>query len=123
MAIGKPLGDFATQFNSLYNVTLDLSGWDKTAIQIVAPIGGAVLVYASNDSGAGVGSDSGNAQLATNFYPAEVTNLATHAVTNSISGAGNYRYDVNAQYLRLQGSPASAGTNVYKLLLFNSKID
>ncbi len=122
MALGKPLGDFATEFNSVYKLTLDLSGWDKTTIQAVAPFSGAIIVYASNDSGAITGVTQGNAKLAINFTPAEVTNLATHAVTGSISAAGEYKYDVNAQFLRLQGTPADAPTNIYKLLLFNSKI-
>jgi len=122
MAVGKPLPDYSTEFNSVYKITLDLSGWDKTTIGVVAPIGNAILVYASNDANAVLGVQQGNAELAINFTPVQVTNLATGAATTSISAAGNYKYDVNAQFLRLQGSPASAGTNVYKLLLFNSKI-
>lgn len=122
MAIGKPLGDFSQEFNSVYNITLDLSGWDKTDIQVIAPVGGALAVYASNNSGFELGVTQGNAQLATDFYPVQVTNLATGTASTSIAGAGNYRYDVNAQFLRLQGVPPQAGTNVYKLLLFNSKI-
>ncbi len=122
MAIGKPLGDYATDFNTLYKITLDLSGWDKTDINVVPPMSGAINIYATNDAGALLGVTQGNAQLATNFTPVEVTNLATHATTTSISAAGNYSYTVNAQFLRLQAVPASAGTNVYKLLLFNSKI-
>jgi len=122
MGLSRPLGDFANQFNSVYKITLDLSGWDKTTINVVAPFLGAINVYGTNDGGAVLGETQGNAQLAINFTPVEVTNLATHAVTNSITTAGNYRYDVNAQFLRLQGVPPSAGTNVYKLILENFKI-
>ncbi len=126
MAIGKPVNqamDFTGQFNSTYNITLDLSGWDKTTIQLVSPMGGAVVVYATNDAGALQGVRDGNASLATNFNPVQVTNLATGSAVSSMSAAGNYKYDVNAQFLRLQGAPAAAGTNVYKILFFNSKID
>jgi hypothetical protein len=85
-------------------------------------VNGAIIVYGSNDSGYGFVTQ-GNASLAINFTPVQVTNLATGAAVNSISAAGLYKYDVNAQFMRLQGSPAAAGTNVYKILLFNSKID
>lgn len=122
MSLGRPLSDFSTEFNSVYKITLDLSGYDKSTIQLVAPVGGVLYVYSSNDGNFVNGVQQGDAKLAINFSPTEVTNLATHAVVNSISAAGLYKYDVNAQYLRLQGSPAAAGTNVYKLLLFNSKV-
>jgi len=121
MGLSRPLGNFANEYNSLYKITLDLSGWDRTTIQVVAPINGAIIVYGSNDSGAVIGVTQGNAKLATNFTPVQVTNLATGTAVNSISAAGNYKYDVNAQFLRLQGSPAAAGTNVYSIFLENSK--
>ena len=123
MAVGHQFPDQSAQFNTTYNITLDLSGWDKSNIQVVAPIGGAIVVYASNDANAVLGVTDGNAELAINFSPVQVVNLATGSAVNSISAAGNYRYTVDAQFLRLQGTPASAGTNVYKLLLFHSKID
>ena len=125
MAIGRPLSDFSQTMNSVYKITLDMSGWSQTTIQVVAPITGVLYVYSSNDGDFVNGSQQGNASLAINFTPTEVTNLATHAVVNSISAAGLYKADINAQYLRLQGNPTTGGTitNVYKLLLFNSKID
>jgi len=122
MAIGKPILDQTTYFNSVYNITLDMSGWDKTTINVVAPLLGTIHVYGTNDGGAVLGQTDGNAQLAINFNPVQVTNLATGTATNSISAAGDYKYEVNAQYLRLQGNPAGTPTNVYKLLLFHSKI-
>ena len=122
MGLNRPLADLAQTFNSVYNVTLDLSGWDKTTIQVVAPISGAIIVYGTNDSGAVQGVTQGNAELAINFNPVQVTNLATGTATNSISAAGDYKYEVNAQFLRLQGSPAGTPTNVYKLLINNQKV-
>ncbi len=126
MAIGKTLTpemDFTGQFNSTYNITLDLSGWDKTTIQLVSPLGGAVVVYATNDSGALQGVRDGNATLATNFSPVQVTNLATGTAVASTAAAGLFKYEVNAQFLRLQGAPAASGTNVYKILFFHSKVE
>lgn len=122
MALGKPLGDFATDFNSVYNIVQDVSGWDKIGIQVVAPFSGAISIYNTNDSGAVQGVTQGNAQLATNFNLAQVTNLATGTASTSISAAGNYSYTVSAQFLKIQGVPADTPTNVYKLLLFNSKV-
>jgi len=122
MAIGKPLPDYAAEFNSLYKITVDLSGWDRATVQIVTLNAGSLAIQASNDSGAN-GSTQGNAMLATNFSSVQAKNLQTGTSVNYIYGAGLYEYDVNAQFLRLQGSPAAAGTNVYKLLIFNQKID
>jgi hypothetical protein len=122
MAIGRPLADQADIFNSLYNITLDVSGWDKVAIQVVSPMSGVVYVYGSNDAGAIQGVTQGNAELAINFNPIQATNLSTGTATNVINSEGNYSVPINAQFLRLQGSPADTPTNVYKLLIFNSKI-
>lgn len=122
MAIGHSV-DLTQQFNTTYNITLDMSGWSKTTIGVIAPMGGAVLVYGSNDAGALQGVTQGNAKLATNFTPAQATNIATNTASGTINAAGNYRYDVDAQFLRLQGVPAAAGTSIYRLLLFHSKID
>lgn len=122
MAIGRPIGDLAATFNSTYNITLDVSGWDKVGIQVVPPFTGAISIYNTNDSGAVQGVTQGNATLATNFNLAQVTNNATGAATTAISAAGNYSYTVGAQFLKIQGVPADTPTNVYKLLIFNSKI-
>jgi len=122
MAIGKNLGDFSQQFNSLYNVTLDMSGWDKTTIQTSGAVLGTLNLFGSNDGGDNAYSD-GSAQLAINFSPIQATNLDTGTKVNAIYGAGLFEVDINAQYLRIQGAPASAGTNVYRLMIFNSKID
>lgn len=121
MAIGRPL-NLTNTFNTVYNITQDMSGWDKTTIQVVAPISGVIFVYGSNDANALQGVRDGNASLAINFQPIQATNLATGSAVNSISSAGNYKVDVNAQFLRLQGNPAATPTNVYKILLFNTKV-
>ena len=120
MAIGKPIPDQASTFNSVYKITSDLSGWEKTTVQVVSPINGSIYIYGSNDGDAVQGVQQGNAELAINFTPIQATNLATGTAVSVISAAGNYSVPVNAQFLRLQGNPVGA-TNVYKLLLFNSK--
>ena len=124
MGLSRPIGDLSATLNSVYNITQDLSGWDKVDIQVVAPVTGSLYVYGSNDADAVTGVQMGNASLAINFTPIQATNLATGAATNVITAAGNYKVDVNAQFLRLQGNPTTGATitNVYKLLLFNSKV-
>lgn len=121
MSLGKPLENFAREFNSLYKITLDVSGWDKVVVQTTGAVLGTVNIMGSNDGGAS-GMSQGDAQLAINFTPIQATNLATGTAVNAIYGAGLFSIPVNAQYLRLQGAPAAAGTNVYRLLVFNSKI-
>lgn len=121
MALGKPLGDFTKQFNSTYNITLDMSGWDKTTVQTSGAVLGTINIQGSNDGGANA-SNQGDAELAINFTPIQAKNLATGSMVNAIYGAGLFEIDINSQYLRLQGAPAGTPTNVYRILLFNSKI-
>lgn len=121
MALGKTLEDFANQFNSLYNITLDMSGWDKATLQVTSPMGGALAIQASNNANGNDLTD-GDASLAINFSSVQVKNLQTGSSVNYIYGAGLYEYDVNARFLRVQGQPAAAGTSVYNLIIFNSKI-
>lgn len=122
MALGKPLSDFATEFNSQYKITLDMSGWDRTTIQTTGTVLGTINILGSNDSGYQQQNTQGNAELAINFTPLQAKNLATGTMVNAIYGAGLFEVDINAQFLRLQGAPAGTPTNVYRLLLFNSKI-
>lgn len=121
MALGKNLGDFTKQFNSTYNITLDMSGWDKTTVQTSGAVLGTINIQGSNDGGANA-SNQGDAELAINFTPIQAKNLATGSMVNAIYGAGLFEIDINSQYLRLQGAPAGTPTNVYRILLFNSKI-
>jgi len=124
MALGHLVQNQAATYNSVYKINMDMSGWDKTTIQVVAPIYGAMYIYGSNDGDQVTGVQMGDASLAINFTPIQATNLATGTAVNSISAAGNYKVDINAQFLRLQGNPTTGATiaNVYKILLFNSKI-
>ena len=121
MAIGRPLPDYSKTFNSTYKITLDMSGWDKTTIGVSGAVLGTVNIMGSNDGGANATSQ-GDATVAINFTPLQAKNLATGSMVNAIYGAGLFEVDVNAQYLRLQGAPAAAGTNIYRLMIFHSKI-
>ena len=99
-----------------------MSGWDRTAIHIVPPITGVIYVYGSNYDGNSVAMPDGSAALATAMNPIQATNLATGTAANTISAAGTYKVDINDQFLRLQGSPAGAGSSVYGILFNHSKI-
>ena len=122
MAIGRPISDYSGIFNSTYKINVDLSGWDKTTIQVVGPLTGRINIMGSNDSGYQLQNTQGSAALAINFQPIQAKQLSTGSMVNAIYGSGLFEVDVNAQFLQLQGSPAAAGTNVYRLLMFNSKI-
>jgi len=123
MAIGYHHGNYTQQFNSTYNITLDLSGWDKMTMEVFSPVFGTLIAQGTNDGGGVFGVSYGNANTATNFFPVQVKNLLTGTSSPYIYGAGLYQYDVNAKYFRLQGSPAAAGTSLYRISMFNSKID
>lgn len=122
MAIGHQNPDFAPTINSVYKFTMDLSGWDKAAIQVIGPVTGTLNVQASNNPGATLATQ-GNYKTAQDFTPVQVTNLATGTASPYIYGPGLYKYDVNAQFMRVQATPAAAGTFVYSLLVWQSKID
>lgn len=122
MGLTKPLGNQASDFNSVYNITLDTANYDRTTIQVIAPVSGALSVYASLDGGAG-STTQGNAASAQNFSAVLATNLATGTASNIISTPGLYTVTDNAQFLKVQGNPAGAGTSVYKLFITQFKED
>lgn len=121
MALNYQSKNYASDINSVYKITLDMSGWDKTTIQVQAPLAGQLYVYGTNDGGQ-TDYSMANAQLAQNFQPIQAVHLATGSAVSSIIAAGTYKVDINNQYLRLQGSPAGAGTSVYGLTFNHSKI-
>lgn len=122
MAVGRPsLDDLTTPFNSVYQIYRDLSGWDKCTIQVVGPVLGRINIFGTNDSGAQLQTTQGNARLAINYTPIQATDLSTGTAVNAIYGPGLFTVTVNAQFMKLQGSPATTPTNVYRLLLFNEK--
>lgn len=103
---------------NVYSITLDMSGYDRTTIQAVSPLAATIVVYGSNDGGGSPQVSQGNASLAINFSAIQAKNLATGSSATTIAAAGLYEVDVNAQFLRLQGS----GADVYRLLFNHSKI-
>ena len=94
-------------------------GWDKTILSGASPTF-QLYVYGTNDGGQ-TDYSTANAQLAQNFQPIQAVNLETGSAVSSIIAAGTYKVDINNQYLRLQGSPAGAGTSVYGLTFNHSK--
>lgn len=117
MALGRPL-DMTNEYKqNVYSITLDMSGWDKTNIDIAPPMSGVITVYGTNDPGARTGFTDGNASLATNFTPIRAEDLSTGTLATTISAAGNYRVDINARFLRLTG-----GADVYRLIFQHSKV-
>lgn len=98
--------------SNIYSITLDMSGWEKTTINVVAPIAAPITVYGSNNGGAAQGITDGNAELAIGFTAIQATNIATATAGTTISTAGNYTVPINARFLRLQGG----GANVYKIV-------
>lgn len=118
MAVGHPFDGTFDYKQNVYNINLDMSGWDKTTIQVVAPVAAALYVYGTNDANALQGVRDGNATLATNFTAIQATNLATGSAVASFSAAGNYKVDVNARFLRVGGG----GADVYRILFFHSKV-
>jgi len=124
MGLGKQLTDnLTTTFNSVYQINRDVSGWDKLTIQVSGAMLGTAYIYGTIDSGASQGNNQGNAALALNYTPIQATDLATGSAVTSITGAGMYTVDAsNQQFVRIQGNPAGTPTNIYRILLWESKI-
>lgn len=124
MGLGKQITDnLTTTFNSVYQLNRDVSGWDKLTIQVSGAMLGTAYIYGSIDSGAQQGVNQGNAELAINYTPIQATNLATGSAVTSITAAGMYTVNAaNQQFVRIQGNPAGTPTNVYRILLWESKV-
>lgn len=126
MGIAKqitPAQDLTKTFNSVYQINRDVSGWDKMTVQVVAPILGTMYLYGTIDSGYQQQTTQGNASLAINYTPIQALRLSDRTRVSSIAAAGMYTIDAaEQQFVRLQGNPAGTPTNVYRLLIFQSKI-
>lgn len=125
MSLGRNLGyiNDTNEFNSVYKITKDVSNWDAVCVQVMGPVLGRLIPQATNDGGAQlVTGTGGGPSTAINFMPVQMTDLSTGSSVNAIYGPGLFKLNVAAQYFRLQGSPAAAGTSVYRINLFNSKI-
>jgi hypothetical protein len=120
MSLSFPF-DATNQFKqNVYSITLDMSGWDRTTIQVVpkAAPGSAIFIYGSNDANALQGVRDGDAQLATNFTLIQGTNLASGTAGTSITNAASLtKVDINARFLRVQGG----GADVYRLFFQHTK--
>jgi hypothetical protein len=118
MSLGRPLNLTGEYKQNVYQINLDVSGWDKIGVHLVTPLAAPIYVYGSNDGGALQGVRDGNAELATNFTPIQATSLATGTAANSMATAGGYTVPVNLQYMRFAGG----GADVYKILVFETKV-
>jgi hypothetical protein len=114
MGLGRPQ-DLTTLYKSnVYNIALDVSGWDKVTFQVLAPVSGTLAVYGTINDGMSQGSlypsDNYGADRARDWTPIQATNLATGTAGTTISAAGLYSVPVNTPYVRLNG-----GGDVYGL--------
>lgn len=124
MGLGKQITENLTAtFNSVYQINRDVSNYDKLTIQVSGAMLGTAYIYGTIDSGASQGVNQGNAALAINYTPIQATNLSTGSAVTSITAAGMYTVNAaNQQFVRIQGNPAGTPTNVYRILLWESKI-
>lgn len=106
---------------SIYNLPLDVSGWDTVNIQVVAPIAGIVSIYGTLNGGMSQGSlypdNNYGAERALDWSAVQAVNLATGSAVSTISAAGIYSVPVNFPYLKLGG-----GGDIYGLWQSNIKI-
>lgn len=122
MSLGKNI-DLTKQYKqNIYNISLDVSGWDTVTFQFIAPVAGTTSIYGALDDNMPQGSllaanNNYNPDNILNWSAVQAVNLATGSAVSSITAAGIYSVPVNTPYLKLGG-----GGDVYGLWQFNSKI-
>jgi hypothetical protein len=114
MAISYP-NDVTQQYKqNIYNIPLDVSGWNRMAITVVNPAA-PIHVYGSNDAGAIQGETFGNAELAINFTALQITNMASGVAGATMAATGNYKLDIYTRFVKLMGMDAE------KIIIQNTK--
>jgi len=114
--------DLTQQYKqNVYNISLNVSGWDTVTFQVIAPVAGTMAIYGTLNDGMAQGilypNDNYGADRAENWSAVQAVNLASGAAVNTISAAGIYSVPVNTPYLKLSG-----GGDVYGLFQHNIKI-
>lgn len=108
--------------DNIYNIALDVSGWDTVNLQVLAPVAGTMYIYGTLNDGMSHGSlyasDNYGADRARDWQAVQAVELATGTATTSITAAGIYSVPVNFPYLKVGGG----GANVYGLFQSNIKI-
>ncbi len=106
---------------NIYDIKLDVSGWDKVSFQVLAPVSGTLAVYGTINDGMSQGSlysrENYGANRARDWSPIQATPLATGTAATTIATAGIYTVPVNSTYVRIYG-----GGDVYGLFMFASKV-
>lgn len=108
---------------NIYNIALDVSGWDTVTFQVLAPVASTLYIYGAIDDNMPQGSllaanNNYNASNVVNWTGVQAVQLATGTAVSSITTAGLYSVPVNAPYLKIGGG----GANVYGLWQHNIKI-
>lgn len=122
MSLGRTQ-DLTQQYKqNLYNIALDVTGWDTVNIQVLAPVAATLFIYGTLNDGMSQGSlypsDNYGADRARDWSSVQAVNLATGSPVNDISGAGIFSVPVNFPYLKVGGT----GANVYGIFQHNIKI-
>jgi|SRR6185503_2015055 len=107
---------------NIYNIALNVSGWDTVSFQVIAPVAGTTYIYGALDDNMPQGqllspNNNYDPDNIRNWSSVQAVNLATGSAVNSITAAGIYSVPVNFPYLKLGG-----GGDIYGLWQFNSKI-
>lgn len=107
----------------LYNISLNVSGWDTVAFQVIAPVAGTMYIYGAMDDNMPQGSllaanNNYDPDNITRWSSVQAVNLATGSAVNTITDAGIYSVPVNFPYLKVCGG----GANAYGLWQTNIKI-
>lgn len=121
MSVNKTL-DLTQQYKqNVYNIALNVSGWDTVNLQVLAPVASTMYIYGTLNDGMSNGSlyatDNYGADRARDWSAVQAVNLATGSAVTTISAAGIYSVPINFPYLKVGG-----GGDVYGLFQHNLKV-
>lgn len=108
---------------NIYNIALNVSGWDTVNLQVIAPVAATMYIYGALDDNMPQGSllsanNNYNPDNVQRWSSVQAVNLATGSAVTSITDAGIYSVPVNFPYLKVGGG----GANVYGLWQHNIKV-
>lgn len=108
---------------NIYNISLDVSGWDTVTFQVLAPVASALYVYGAIQDNMPQGSllaanNNYNPDNVTSWTAIQAVQLATGTSVTSITTAGLYKVPVNMPFMKVGGG----GADVYGLWQNSAKI-
>lgn len=117
MSLGYPRDLTFEYKQNVYNINLDVSGYDKVTIQAIGTVAAPVYVYGTLNGGDLQSVRDGQPVFATDWAAIQAKKLSDGTMVNSFNAAGLFQVDAPPQYVRIGGG----GADIYQLRVFFAK--